>query len=67
MNEESKLRAEVVVFGKDKSPIIKIDFTPTAKRCYSGVGKFEMNGRKFFLKVVLMPENIGRIFETENQ
>lgn len=66
MSEESKLRAEIVVFGKDKSPIIEIDFTPTAKICYSGVGKFEMNGRKFFLKVVLMPEDIGKVFENKN-
>jgi hypothetical protein len=67
MSEENKLRAEIVVYGKENSPTVEIDFTPTIKGCFSGVGKFEMNGKKFFLKVILMPESIGKVFGTEKK
>lgn len=65
--EKSNLQAECTVIGKSRSPVIRIDFKPTAKGCFVGMGKFEMNGKIFFLKTILMPEAIGKIFESKKE
>jgi hypothetical protein len=61
----ANLKSENVIIGKERSPTIEIEMVPTSRGCYSGVKKFEMNGKFYFLKQVLMPEAIGKVFETE--
>lgn len=67
MSDKINMSAEVAIIGNKPSPTIGIELIPTTRGCFSGVGKFEMDGRKFFVKVVLMPENIGKVFEIKKE
>lgn len=61
------MKAEIVFVGKDRTPTIETNMTSAPRKCWRGMQKFEMNGDVYYVLVTLMPESVGKVFETKEK
>jgi len=61
------MKAECAFIGKEKTPTIEVELKATQHGCFSGVKKFEMNGVFYYVKLTLLSEKIGKVFEPKSE
>ena len=61
------MKAEIVFVGKERTPTIDAKMTPAPRKCWRGMQRFEMNGEVYYVLVTLMPESVGKVFETKSK
>lgn len=59
------MKAECCFVGKERTETIEVELKATQHDCFSGTKRFEMNGVFYYVKLMLLSEKVGKVFEAK--